>query len=291
VRNIGLHLRFEDSFLDVVEHAALSGITSIQCFFMYSATGKRVEPTYQQIQKFKRLKRDYFHSLYVHGAYWINLADTARAYHPALRHEMLVAKKLGFSHLVLHPGAYPPTSNKEQGIDAIARSLDTITRHEKELTVVLENTAHGNRAIGSNIHDFGRILEKLEHPEKIRFCIDTAHAYAYGYDITNVNDRAAFITLIDRIIGTESVSLIHVNDSKTTCGSYMDHHAILDEGYIKSDALKALVLDERLLTASLILESPNIPFAQQVEMVNKVKQWHETPRKKIIKEQHYAHSD
>ena len=145
MREIGLHLRLQHSLDDVLEKAMQYNLSFVQCFFIQTSTGKRIEVTDHDIIRFKQYRRRYFNHLYVHGSYWINLADTTRRNHPALKHEINLAKKLSFTHIVLHPGSCAPHEKKMHGIDALARSLNVLSKVESDIGIVLENTAHGNR--------------------------------------------------------------------------------------------------------------------------------------------------
>ncbi|HML19249.1 MAG TPA: TIM barrel protein, partial [Candidatus Dependentiae bacterium] len=77
----------------------------------------------------------------------------------------------------------------DEGIDELARSLNYVMKYEREITIVLENTTHGNLSVGSDITDFKLLRAKLDYPERISFCIDTAHAYSYGYDLKEKTNR------------------------------------------------------------------------------------------------------
>jgi apurinic endonuclease APN1 len=234
-----------------------------------------VRATDADVELFFQQRRQRFKQLFVHASYWINLADSCRLYHPTLIHEIALAKRLSFTHMVLHPGSVRAPNKKIHGIDALVRTLNSVMRAERELIFVLENTAHGNHSVGSDIRDFGLIMQKIEYPERLRFCIDTAHAFAYGYDITSDTGRASFINLLVTTIGIDTIALMHVNDSSTACGSKVDCHALIDQGQIKTVALKQLVLDSRLVHIPLILELPVITEQEEFAMLKQVCAWHQ----------------
>jgi len=274
MREVGLHLRLQDSLDDIIEKAMQHNLSFFQCFFIQNSTGKRIQVSDHDVAAFRRYRTQHLNHLYVHGSYWINLSDTTRQNHPALKYEMSLAKRLSFTHIVLHPGSRAVHEKKMQGIDALARSLNVLSKSESDIGIVLENTAHGDRSIGSDISDFGLLLTKLDRPERVQFCIDTAHAFAYGYNIATDYGREKFITTLENTIGVDNIALMHVNDSKTTCGSRVDSHAILDQGCIKEEALKKLVLDDRLAHIPLILELPVITAQQEIAILEQVQNWH-----------------
>lgn len=275
MREIGLHLRLQGSLASVIEKVEQYDLSLLQCFFIQGNTGRRIQVSDQDVKTFERYRAQRFNHLYVHGSYWINLSDTTRYHHPALNHEIDLAKRLSFTHIVLHPGSIAVHEKKMDGIDAIARALNRLLKKERDVSIVLENTAHGNRSIGSDMNDFALLLKKLDCPERLQFCIDTAHAFAYGYDITTEHGRNQFITTLEKTIGIDAIALIHANDSKTMCGSRIDHHAILNCGYIKEEPLKRLVLHEKLAHIPLILELPMITDQQEAAILEQVQSWHD----------------
>lgn len=275
MRDIGLHLRVTKSLIEVLHKAIIYDVSFFQCFFLYNKTRNRIQIQTAEVEQFLAYRGNAFKQLYVHGSYWINLADSRRLFHPVLQQEIRLAQQLSFTHMVLHPGSLRAHEKKMQGIDALARTINMIMHDEKDIIIVLENTAHGNRAIGSDIRDLRIMLEKMEYPERVRFCIDTAHAFAYGYDIVSDYGREHFITLLQTTIGIENIALIHVNDSLSPCGSKIDHHAVLDRGYIKQEALKKIVLDPRLAHIPIILELPTITDQEETAILGQVYKWHQ----------------
>jgi len=135
-----------------------------------------------------------------------------------LRRELTLAKSLEFTHLVLHPGSAKGAREKSEGIDALARMLNRLLFYERDIKVILENTAHGNMSVGSDLQDFQQLLQKLDQPERISFCIDTSHAHAFGYDIMDKSAQASFVDLLDELVGLERIVLIHLNDTKEKRG-------------------------------------------------------------------------
>ncbi len=276
MRSIGLHLRLNNSLQEIMSVAQEYPLESFQCFFVASKTGKRLHIRYKDIKNFRKQRSQYAKNLYVHASYWTNLSSTKRVYHPVLEYELQVARRLGFTHIILHPGSYGKKETKRQGIEAIARTLNYVMNKEEKIVFVLENIAHSNRSIGGNFFDFVYILRLLDFPERLRFCIDTAHAFAYGYNIKTVKGRNSLIAEIEKTIGIESVALIHMNDSKSSYGSKIDHHASLNKEHIKQESLKEFVLHEKLKHIPIILELPQLSMKEEIVILKEVYSWHHT---------------
>lgn len=272
MRPIGLHVRVMDTMLQAAEYAEQLGIPLFQCFLVHQLDRQPLHIDPDIAQKFQTKipnKR-----LYIHGSYWVNLAQLSNKGRAVLQHEITQTQQLGAQHIVLHPGAASPNCSIIDGINALAEIINQIMDQEKNIVLILENTAHAHQAVGSNLNDFHTLQQKLTWPERLRFCIDTAHAHAYGYDISNSEKQDEFIQHIDDTIGINKVELIHLNDAIYPRGSRIDKHALLGEGTIGMEALKSFALHPRVAHIPLILELPSLPLEQDHAMLQLVRNWH-----------------
>lgn len=255
MRKIGAHLRLHDSLEAVALYAQKLHLKTFQCFFLNQSTKRLIEPSKQDIDQFLRI-RDQFTELYVHAAYWVNLAHISYTNHQVLEKELELARQYAFTHLIIHPGTTKGSSKKKEGIEAVARTLNRIFKQHSEIQIVLENVAHNGLSIGGDLTDFSKIKALLDKPELLSFCIDTAHAYAFGYDIANDDGLEQFMTSITETIGFTSIALIHLNNTQEPCKSYIDRHCLLNEGKISIVMLQKIVNEARLQNIPLILELP-----------------------------------
>ena len=272
MRRIGLHIRLQHSILDSVDKALRLQLPFFQCFFVLQETGRLIKVRKGEIDSFLA-KRDHFDKLFLHGSYWINLASLGYNGYRELERELALAKQLQFTHLVLHPGAAKGAEKKEQGIDALARALNTLLKTETEIKVLLENTTHGNVTVGSDILDFRALLEKLDKPECIGFCIDTSHAHSFGYTIIDDHDQDMFIEFLDNTLGLDRITLIHLNDTKEKCGVRIDRHATLGEGVIGKKALKRFVMHSQLSHIPILMELPVLSEAKEEMILQEICSW------------------
>jgi deoxyribonuclease IV len=272
LRLIGLHLRFEHSILETLEQARIRALDVFQCFLIAQQSNKLVAPSADQIKEFRQIRSAHFSHFFVHGSYWINLAQPHNNGFSLLMREWRLARKLEATHFVLHPGAARGLT-REEGIDVLARAFNTLLDKEHELELVLENTAHGNMAIGSDLNDFKVLKSKLNKPERLRMCLDTSHAYVYGYDIGNLHLQDEFIQLVDQTVGFSSVVLIHLNDTTEQCGSKIDRHALLGTGTISEHMLHRFISHAAFAHLPLLMELPLCTSEQEEEVLNKVRGW------------------
>lgn len=274
VRPIGIHVRIHTTFEDLLHKVKALGITCFQCFFIVEPTGAPLKLTQEEKNKSKALLSKLGSTPFLHGSYWINIARPSTNGHAILQREIKLANELGFNSIVVHPGSAKGGKTKEQAIDQVACALNSVLDAHKNIIILLENAAHGGMTVGSDITDFKLLQKKLKYPERVKYCIDTAHACAYGYNLTDKQEQDNFIALLDDAIGIDNIVLIHLNDTKRACGSKIDEHLPPGEGIIGKSALQRFVLHPKLKHIPLILELPSSREADQQTIVEEVKQWH-----------------
>ena len=239
---VGLHIRLTGTIFDVAQKAYAFKMPLFQCFFIHQETNTFIQLTEQEIALFLKEWRPLFKNIYLHGSYWINLASEFSGNKILLR-EIELAKK-----------------------------LNKITKTENDMVIVLENSAHGGRSLGGDFHDFSFIKERLDQPEKIQFCLDTAHAYSYGYDIVDSQKRQDFLQLVDKTVGFANIALIHLNDTQQICGSLIDRHENPGTGLL-ADALPGIIDYPPLANVPIILELPVMNEQEELQILDRVRSW------------------
>ena len=252
-------------------HCTKNLISLFQSFLFLENTKRYLRTTSKDIENFKRIRRKNFDNLYVHGSYFSNFCSNYVKDYPVLKKELLMAKRLEFTHMVLHSGAAKGCMNNMEGIDNLARNMNNILRVEKDIKIILENSAYGNIVLGGDLMDFNVLLNKIDKPELLGFCIDTAHAYAYGYDIQSEQGFASFVKILEKSIGLESIDLIHLNDTKELLGSRRDKHCALGEGVLGKDSLQRMV--KVFKDIPMLLEMPPLESSVEMEVLEEVKKW------------------
>ena len=147
---------------------------------------------------------------------------------------------------------------------------------EKELsiTIVLENTAHAKLSVGGDLEDFRKLLGLLTKTEKIAFCLDTAHAHSYGYDIITSEGQAQFLETVGSFLKKEQIALIHLNETNEPRGSLIDKHALFGKGVIGDQALQSFINHEVCKDIPIILEAPVLETEDaEKALVQTVEKW------------------
>ena len=203
--------------------------------------------------------------LVIHDNYLINLACPDRVMRTksiqAFHDELVRAVALGADFLVAHPGSCLG-SDKETAIGEIAQGMRQAARGVKlgGLRILVENTSGMGSAGGARFAEIRGILDQTgDLPMGV--CLDTAHTFEAGYEITAVEGLEETLAAVDRTIGLKRVYVLHVNDSKTALGSRVDRHEHIGKGKIGLAAFGRILNHALLGPGSLpgrafILETP-----------------------------------
>ena len=200
-------------------------------------------------------------SVFGHANYLINLATTNLQFHSnsirALAEELVRADQLELPFLVLHPGAHLG-AGEQAGLEKIVNSIDKVFRKipNVKTKIALEITAGQGSCIGHRFEHLAHIIENVREPERLRVCLDTAHLFAAGYDISSESGVRKIFREFDRVIGRDRLVAIHVNDSKTPCGSRVDRHEHIGKGRIGLDVFRFIMRSPRFRKIPKVLETP-----------------------------------
>jgi deoxyribonuclease-4 len=199
-----------------------------------------------------------------HASYLVNLAAAEGPLREqsleTMADELGRADALGLLGVVLHPGS-AGTETPEVAIARVARAVRTLlqrTRGSRTL-LLLEHTAGQGRSIGHRFEHLQRVIAKAGGSPRLGICLDTCHLLAAGYDIASADGYEQTFADFDRVVGLERLRIIHVNDSKRPCGSRIDRHAHIGEGFVGIDAFARLVNDPRLRRIPMLLETEKQP--------------------------------
>jgi deoxyribonuclease-4 len=196
-----------------------------------------------------------------HSAYLINLAAPDEAlYEKSMRaflDELQRCELLGIPYLVVHPGAHLG-AGEAWGLQRVAAAINRIHRNTPatQTMITLEVTAGQGSALAYKFEHFAAILQQVDEPERLGFCLDTCHLLAAGYDFRTRQGYAHMMEAWDDLIGIERIRVVHLNDSKKDLGSRVDRHEHIGQGYIGTQGFALLLNDRRLAGLPMILETP-----------------------------------
>jgi deoxyribonuclease IV len=175
----------------------------------------------------------------------------------ALTEELTRADQLGLPFLVLHPGAHLG-DGEETGLTRIVSSLDEAFASSPRgaCRIALEITAGQGTCLGHTFEHLAMIIERSKFQERLTTCLDTAHLFAAGFDISTAEGFWDVVKKFDRIIGRNRLSAWHLNDSKTALGSRVDRHQHIGKGKIGLAPFREIVRSGEFDTIPKVLETP-----------------------------------
>ncbi len=209
----------------------------------------------------------------VHAPYIINLGNTVKEETFTMAIQFLVTElqrvhAMGFSILVLHPGAHVGAGS-QAALDKIVQGLDNVLEQDQgQVTIALETMAGKGSEVGITFEEIRYIIDHVKQPHRLGVCLDTCHIHDAGYDVTDVN---GILKQFDTIIGLEKLRVVHINDSKNIRGAHKDRHENLGYGAIGFDVLNTFVHHPLLVHIPKILETPWVgdraPYQDEIAML------------------------
>jgi deoxyribonuclease-4 len=148
----------------------------------------------------------------------------------------------------------------EQGLQRIGDNVSRVLEATPPgVRLALENSAGGGDNLGSTIEQLADILDRVSaRDEKLVFCLDAAHLWGAGYDISTGDGATRVIDRFAELVGLDRLALVHLNDSRSLLGSRTDRHEHLGAGSIGPEGLSALLRDPRLRATTFIMETPGV---------------------------------
>ncbi len=259
---LGAHVSIAGGVSRSIERALSVGCTAMQIFVKNNMQWFADPLPQAEADAFlHHPRRGELGSVFGHTGYMINLGAINPEFHEkstrALREELIRADQLELPFLVLHPGAHMG-EGEEAGLAKIAASLDAVLEAIPQVRtrIALETTAGQGTTLGRTFEELASLFERSRYPERLCVCLDTAHIFAAGYDLTSEESTRAVFDRFDALIGLQRLVALHCNDSKAAMGSRVDRHDHIGKGKIGLPAFRAIMNDPRLAALPKVLETP-----------------------------------
>lgn len=260
---IGGHVSAAGGFYHAIENAERIGATAIQFFGASPRQWFAKMPDTESVEKYHdALKKSPVKAVYLHAAYLPNLAAASEeSYKKSVKNlaeHLQIVKALGAQGLIFHMGSISSGLTREQALEQTAKGMKEVLALVPGTTqLIMENSAGGGGKLGDTAKELG-IIKKLVASDRVKVCIDTAHAFESGMmgpQVTPENVKKVFDEW-DHEVGLENIIALHANDSKTAYNSHSDRHENIGHGEIGLAGFHALTAEKRLHHAAWILEVP-----------------------------------
>ena len=247
-----------------------SGRTPIQVFVDNpTAWRRRREPPAEGPAFRARLDALDIGPVAVHASYLVNLAGPEEDFFArsveVLASDLRAAPGFAGRFVNVHAGSHRG-AGADAGVqrlaDGLALVLAEVDGGAGGPMVVIENSPGSGFGIGTDVAGLADIAEALAArgiaTDRVGFCLDTAHAWAAGIDLSDPDAIDAFLADFDARIGLGRLVMLHLNDSKSTLGSHLDRHEHLGAGQIGATGLGHLLRHRALAHAAYYLETPGM---------------------------------
>jgi deoxyribonuclease IV len=283
---IGAHMSISKGILNAAKSTVEKyNASAFQCFLKSPRGGKEKEFSNEECQEIADYikKQDLF--AIVHCSYLLNFAknldDPKNVYQlTSLVNDAQNASKMGMHGVVYHIGKTLDLEHEEaenfvvENLKKACRLTEGENTHPRQAPrILLETTAGQGTEIGYTLDSLAKLYSKLtSHHNRLGICVDTAHIWAGGHDISTKKAVKAYFSAFSSQIGIKNLDCIHLNDSRKALGSRVDRHMDVGQGEIGLEGLKAVVEFANNHNIPCILETPQKEQTWEEE-VAMVKSW------------------
>ena len=277
---IGAHVSTAGGISNAVARGQEIGCEAIQIFGSSPQTWAFNPVPGEQIDLFKKGLADAgIGPVFLHAIYLINLGtpnkDNLAKGIDSLVNYMNLAADIGAAGVIFHPGSHGGRGYEAvlpQTVEAIKKVLDASPDGP---CLAVENMAGMGQHIGARFDELGGILKAVDSP-RLKICLDTQHAFAAGYDLTNIDGIQAMLDELDAGPGSANVAAVHANDSKRVCGSGVDRHDNIGDGFIGEKGFAAIMGNPAFADVPFLLEVPGFegkgPDRRNIDILKKIRQ-------------------
>ncbi len=257
----GFHISIAGGFSKVAERAHVRGCETIQ-FFSRNPRGWKYDPLDKEdVEQFRAsIQSSGLFPIFLHLPYLPNIASFESKFYKqsigSIATDLERAEQLGAQYLIIHIG-HRLESSENEAIEAVSRGINqALERVKNSVILLLENTAGQGSEIGNTFEQIKKIIDGVEEKNRMGVCLDTAHSFEAGYDLSKKDGIERTLQSFDQTIGLSRLQLLHLNDSKTPLESRKDRHWHIGEGYIGVEGFRYLVNHPLLRHLPGIMETP-----------------------------------
>jgi len=204
-----------------------------------------------------RLARTGIGPVHLHAPYLVNLASpgdgTWERSAAVTAWTLRRAAQLGAAGVVVHAGS-DLGAGRERGLARTRAAVLPLLGDDDGPDLLFELTAGARNTIASRFDQMAELLDVLGDHPRVKVCLDTCHAHAAGYDLS---DPPSAVKAIDELLATvgDRVPLVHANDSRDPVGAARDRHCEIGRGTIGAAGFAALLAHPGLRGAAFVTET------------------------------------
>jgi len=279
---IGVHIDDNnyDTILNALKIAYNLGAHVLQIYVgdkILTTLRKKYVFTHEEATDIKKFLKDTGMRLYIHVILRINFCNDPeynryRWMTDNIIHDMKQCKRIGGHGVVVHCGSYKTKTvnlTRYICIEHFKTSIKLLLKAVPKIPLIIETPVNREYGVGGTIRDLNELYESFKN--KIKFCIDTQHIFASGFDLKE------YFTEFDNVIGLKNVALIHLNDSIKEFGSHVNRHAPVGKGYlfsknnsVKTDLLKYVLELANKNKIDMVMETEFSGYKKDITYLEKL---------------------
>jgi len=291
---LGFHLSIGGGLVRAVEQGRRTGCEAAQVFSRSPRMWKAKPLDSGAAEAFRRARSEAgLAPLAVHLPYLPNLASADEVLYEksieVLAEEMFRAEALGADFVVAHPGHGSADEPVGRSLSRVARGVLRALQAPNRtgsVRLLLENTSGQRGELGIDFYQLAEIIEQIEtsafEGPPVGVCLDTAHAWAAGYDLARPNGQDETLAELDRVLGLDRLGMIHFNDSLAEKNGRRDRHAPVGRGRIGSRGLARWLRLPELDHLAFIMETPRATEADDLINMARAKRWRGSAQGELI---------
>ena len=259
---LGVHIRIAGGLVKALDRAQYLGCEAVQLFSGNPNGWARTLLPQDVADKFRARTTELdIHPIILHTPYLLNLASPDDVIwtksKSALADAVEKAPMLGAGYIVTHIGSHKGMGYKN-GVKRIADAVRLALDADPYPTIALELGAGAGNSIGSRFEQIADIMEHLSDIiDRVGICIDTAHLWGSGYDISTEDGVSNMFDQLDHYVGMDKLKVVHLNDTQKDLASHADRHYHIGHGQIGLDGFRAILQHPATRDLPGIIETPD----------------------------------
>ena len=262
-------------FSKVLERARAVECETIQMFSSNPRSWAVAELDSDDVARFRAdMKGAGISPIFVHAPYLPNVVAAGAGGKRSVKALVKQAERcaaLGVGFLILHMGK-ALGAKEATAIARTVKNVDAVLADSPEsVMLLLENTAGMGSEFGYRFEQVAAIIGEVKQRDRVGVVLDTAHAFAAGYEFRTKAGLDATMREFDQVIGLARLHLIHLNDSKVDFGSRVDRHWHIGEGKIGKEGMREIVNHPLLRNLPAVMETPRDSAADDLRNLKTIR--------------------
>jgi deoxyribonuclease-4 len=267
---IGRNINTKHGFITVAKYARDCGADVCQIFLSSPHTFQQSNRSKEEYKVLSDELIKHQVKVVVHGKYILNFChpEDSNMHMQSIKllvNELNNSVLLNAIGVIIHMGhnIVKIKLSDDDAFNNYVKGIKSVLKSSNPLSIlILETGAGQGNEIGTDIIDLGKIRKALtkKEQERVKFCLDTCHMHAAGYDIGDVDYLDVLCGHIDLNLGWKNIAVIHLNDSKNKLACKKDRHEDIGKGTININGILKFITLCSSHNIPLVLETPQNHF-------------------------------